>query len=111
LLTSLVILAACLPVFEVQISLEAGPTEPVLGKVAYIMGGDLWVYDLDNDQDQRLTFEGYISHPQWSPDGSKIAYRKQKQLWIVDLASQGHELVREFRVEWFTWSASSDQLI
>jgi hypothetical protein len=111
LLAGLVILAACQPVFEVQISLETEAAEPVLGKVAYIMGGDLWVYDLDNAQAQRLTFEGYASHPRWSPDGSQIAYRKQNQLWVVNLASQQHDLVREFWVDWFTWSASSDQML
>jgi serine/threonine-protein kinase len=35
---------------------------------------DLWVHDLERDTTSRLTFEGSVSEPVWSPDGGHIAY-------------------------------------
>jgi len=35
---------------------------------------DLWVHDLERDTTSRLTFEGSVSEPIWTPDGKHIAY-------------------------------------
>jgi hypothetical protein len=110
-LVSLVFLAACQPVLDFQIALETDESEPVLGKVAYITGGDVWIYDLDTTQTVRLTQDGYNSHPQWAADGSRIAFRKKDQLWVLELTSEQAFPVSELSVEWFTWSSSSSRLI
>jgi dipeptidyl aminopeptidase/acylaminoacyl peptidase len=104
-------LVACRPVLDVQIALEIDESEPSLGKVAYIMGGDVWIYDLDTTQTVRLTQDGYNSHPQWSFDGSKIAYRKKEQLWVMELAAKQAFPVSELPVEWFSWLPSPSRLI
>lgn len=104
-------LAACQPVFDIHIALETDELEPTLGKVAYITGGDVWVYDLDTTQTVRLTQDGRNSHPQWALDGSHIAYRKKDQLWVMDLTTKQTFPVSELSVEWSTWSSSSSRLI
>jgi len=110
-LTCLALLAACQPVLDIQIALETDESEAILGKVAYVMGGDVWIYDLDAKQTVRLTQDGYNSHPQWAFDGSKIAYRKKDQLWVMDLTAHQVFPVSELPVEWFTWSSSGSRLI
>jgi len=104
-------LVACRPVLDIQIALETDESEPILGKMAYITGGDVWIYDLDSTQTVRLTQDGYNSHPQWAVDGSKIAYRKKDQLWVMNLTTKQTFPVSELPVEWFTWSSSSSRLI
>lgn len=109
-LICLAALAACKPVLELQIALETDESKPILGKVAYVMGSDLWIYDLDTSQTVRLTLDGYNSHPQWAIDSSKIAFRKRDQLWVMDLTANQDFLVSELPIEWFTWSSSSSRL-
>ncbi|MFH1906413.1 MAG: hypothetical protein ABIL11_03365 [Chloroflexota bacterium] len=110
-ITCLALLAACRPVLDIQITLETDELEPMLGKVAYVVGGDVWIYDLDATQTVRLTQDGYNSNPQWAFDGSKIAYRKKDQLWVMDLTAKQAFPVSELPVEWFAWSSSSSYLI
>lgn len=103
-------LSACTPVFELQINVQDQPLS-VLGKIAYISGGDVWVNDLDNDQTTRLTQDGYNSHPLWSPDGLQIAFLKKNQLWLMDIVSHQVMTVSETPVEWFQWSPSESILV
>lgn len=110
-LVCLASLVACRPVLDFQIALETDEAEPILGKMAYITGGDVWIYDLDSAQTVRLTQDGYNSHPQWAFDGSKIAYRKKDRLWVMDLTTKQAVSVSESPVEWSTWSSSSSRLI
>jgi dipeptidyl aminopeptidase/acylaminoacyl peptidase len=110
-LVSLALLAACQPVLDFQIALETDESEPVLGKVVYITGGDVWIYDLDTTQTVRLTQDGYNSHPQWASDGNRIALRKKDQLWAMELTAKQAFPVSELPVEWFSWSSSSSRLI
>jgi Tol biopolymer transport system component len=106
-LASLALLAACQPVLDIRIVLETNESDPVLGKVAYITGGDVWIYDLDTTLRVRLTQDGYNSHPQWAIDGSRIAFRKKDQLWVMELNAKQAFPISELPVEWFTWFSNS----
>ncbi|HXF69196.1 MAG TPA: hypothetical protein VNK89_05275 [Thermoflexus sp.] len=95
---------------EVRFEQEPSPSAPLLGRVAFIAGGDVWVVDLDADQRTRLTRDGRNSHPSWSADGRWIAYRKGDQLWVVEV-STGKELsVSETPVSAFAWSPVGNRL-
>jgi dipeptidyl aminopeptidase/acylaminoacyl peptidase len=103
------LLSACNPVFELQINVQDQPLS-VLGKIAYISGGDVWVNDLDNDQTTRLTQDGYNSHPLWSADGFQIAFLKKNQLWVINSVSHQAMLISETPVDWFKWSPKGAKL-
>jgi Tol biopolymer transport system component len=52
---------------------------PDAGQVAFSRAGenggaDVWVRDLGNGKENRLTFDGAAFTPQWSPDGARIAF-------------------------------------
>lgn len=110
LLLSLVLLIGCRGVLEVRFEREPPPSAPVLGRVAYIAGGDVWVVDLDTDQQTRLTRDGHNSHPRWSADGHWIAYQKGDQLWVVEVGSGKEYLVSEQPVSEFAWSPVENRL-
>jgi len=103
------LLSACNPVFELEINVQDQPIS-VLGKIAYISGGDVWVNDLDNDQTTRLTQDGYNSHPFWSADGFQIAFLKKNQLWVINSVSHQAMLISETPVDWFAWSPKGTKL-
>lgn len=105
-----ILLSACQGVLEFNIAPETRTPESSLGKVAYISGGDLWIIDLDTKNTLRLTTDGYNSHPQWSFDGSQIAFLKENQLWVMNPSSQQDILVSEAPVDWFKWSPTSSIL-
>lgn len=39
---------------------------------------DIWVYDIPRGTLTRLTFEGSNQHPQWTPDGRRVAFRSNR---------------------------------
>ncbi len=59
------------------------------GRVAFIRGGDLWVKELPDGPEQRLTQDGRNDLPLWSPSGEWLAFRKQlagtslRQAWVI----------------------------
>ncbi len=110
LLLSLVLLVGCRGVLEVRFEQEPPPSAPVLGRVAYIAGGDVWVVDLDAEQRTRLTRDGRNSRPRWSADGHWIAYQKGDQLWVAEVGSRREYLVSEQPVSKFAWSPVENRL-
>lgn len=104
-----VALGACAPVFELHVNVERQPL-PVLGKIAYIQGSDVWVKDLDKEQTTRLTSDGYNTYPKWSADGNWIAYTKQIQLYVLSLDTKHETLLSLASVDWFDWSPSGNTL-
>ena len=66
--------------------LEA-PTNPRLSpdgrRLALIVNGDLWVYDLEGRPPIRLTSDDFSATPVWTPDGSRIVYEVDEGLaWV-----------------------------
>jgi Tol biopolymer transport system component len=103
-------LTACRGVLEVQIEREPAAPAPVLGQVATIAGGDVWIVDLDSAQRTRLTRDGRNSHPLWSADGQWLAYLKQDELWVNGIATGEEQQVTEFPVYAFAWSPQENHL-
>jgi serine/threonine-protein kinase len=46
---------------------------------------DIWVYDLHNQTERRLTFEGGDRAPVWSPDGTRIAFSSNRHSPVINL--------------------------
>jgi serine/threonine-protein kinase len=44
-------------------------------KLAFLNGGDIYIYDIDRDTSSRLTFAGENGVPVWAPDGKHIAFQ------------------------------------
>jgi serine/threonine protein kinase len=52
-------------------------------QVALAITGDdgllnIWIYDLEKDSFNRITFEGLNSGPEWSPDGKWVSFRSDR---------------------------------
>jgi Tol biopolymer transport system component len=50
---------------------------------------DIWLYDLDRETPQRLTFADNNQFPVWSPDGLRVAYVKRVEKKVVVKAADG----------------------
>ena len=49
-----------------------------LGRLAYVIDGDLWTQPVPNGTAARLTRDGLSFQPQWSPSGDWILYRHRE---------------------------------
>ena len=58
-------------------------------RLAYAMGGSLWVQRIGGDEARELTHaDGYDHQPDWAPDGKSIVFVRYRddalELWSVD---------------------------
>ena len=61
-------------------------------------GGDIWVYDLDQETFSRLTFAGSENmHPFWRPDGSEVGFSSVRD-GLMSLYSRPVDLSGEARL-------------
>jgi Tol biopolymer transport system component len=61
--------------------LNRNPTEGLQGRIVWPKDGDLWVYDLPSNQQQKITNlarGAVITGASWSPDGQRVVYA---QFW------------------------------
>ncbi|MCL5997125.1 MAG: hypothetical protein M1546_13870 [Chloroflexi bacterium] len=79
---------------------------PILGKVAYVQGGDIWVKPLPDGQPQRLTTDGRNDTPRWSPSGNWLLFRKDEQTWLM--RNDGTD-ARRISLGTATWSPTTDR--
>lgn len=54
-------------------------TPSVLGRIAYVQGGDIWTRTLPDEKPLRLTTDGRNREPRWSPTGNWLAFRRERQ--------------------------------
>ena len=83
---------------------------PVLGKLAYVQGGDIWVKDLPDGEPQRLTGDGSNGEPRWSPSGNWLAFRKGDDVWIIHADGTNARRVPAAPIWDCTWSPVADRL-
>jgi len=83
---------------------------PVLGKLAYVQGGDIWVKELPDGEPQRLTGDGANSEPHWSPSGNWLTFRKGDDVWIVHADGTNARRVPAALIRDCTWSPVVDRL-
>jgi len=58
----------------------------ITGQIAFVSAGDIWCYRFDNQAPVRITTDGNggFQNLQISPDGSYLAYNKDKNIYIYD---------------------------
>jgi Tol biopolymer transport system component len=65
-------------------------------------GGSLWVTDTTGGTPRRLATGGHIEWPRWSPDGTRIAYVQDANIYVVDITTERTTKVARGGVaEWF----------
>ena len=47
-------------------------------KICFVRSGNIWVMDIDGDNQEQLTSSGLDSYPSWSPDGMKIVFQSMR---------------------------------
>jgi serine/threonine-protein kinase len=69
---------------------EGGPRHPVIApdgrSVAYVLGGHLWLQELDELQPRKLAEADDADMPFWSPDGTFVGYLAGGKLWKVSVS-------------------------
>lgn len=84
---------------------------PVLGRLAYVQNGDLWLRALPDGEPQRLTTSGNVDSPRWSPSGRWLAYRQDDILWVLDTeAPEAATSLQTTASGGFAWAPGADKL-
>jgi len=55
----------------------------VAGGIVFVRGGNIWAIGSNGYFPEELTSEGHASDPRWSPDGLRIAYLFEGNLWVM----------------------------
>jgi serine/threonine-protein kinase len=62
------------------------------GQLAFMSGGDIYIYESERGTKTRLTFTGNANYPIWSPDGKHIAFRRDIEVWWIRSDGAGNPL-------------------
>ena len=77
----------------------------VPGKLVYARGGNLWM--LEEGVTRQLTTGGKDMQPQWSPDGSTLAYVKREQdyseIMLMEVAGANYKQLTNNRITKSVW--------
>ncbi|MEM8532251.1 MAG: hypothetical protein AAGF95_15505 [Chloroflexota bacterium] len=83
----------------------------VSGCIAYVQNGDVWIHRSTDEQPVRLTQEGNLHTPRWSPSGSWLAYHQnQGSLRITNADGVTHTFTDASPYHLFAWSPTADQI-
>jgi hypothetical protein len=64
---------------------EGPPVPGARGKLAYVRDGDLYVYDLKEGAERRMTRTGGVKTPHWSGGGGWLSFEREGKLWAITL--------------------------
>ncbi len=91
------------PTAPVTVTVQPAPTSR-LGKLAFIRGGDVWVKELPEGEEHRLTQDGRNDLPRWSASGSWLSFVKDQgdgssQLWTIRVSGRDGQSVGIIRTD------------
>ena len=103
----------------------APPTvrQPVIGYSRCYLGArfecsEVGAIDIDGDNHRLVPTAGWLPeridmHPVWSPDGSRIAYSVEGEIWVVDANGTGHRRLTTtgFAAPTFDWSPDGSRIV
>jgi Tol biopolymer transport system component len=78
-----------------------------LGKVAYVLDGDIYTVDLPSSLPQRLTTDGTNASPRWSPSGDWLIFRRLNSYWVMRADGSDARVLQE---GYAVWAARDDRL-
>lgn len=103
---------------------ESGNTVPVLpvpgnylspalsadgNRLAFTLGGDIWVYDLKRPAMVRLTFGGGFGNPVWTADSQRLVFRAAGGIFWIDVTAAGRpEPLIQSKNSQLPWSFTPD---
>jgi serine/threonine-protein kinase len=62
---------------------------PDARRMAIIVAGDIWVHDLDGRPPIKLTNEGGVHNPLWTPDGKRLVFERGTYSALQSIATDG----------------------
>ncbi len=88
-------------------------------QVAVVVGdGDVWIWDSTRDTMSRLTFDGQVNAPVWTPDGKSIVYttnrsgRPTLKVTSADGSGEPQDLIESTQQLWASsWSPDGRTLV
>lgn len=98
----IIILILFLPVLSHHVQAEG------MGKISFIRGGDIWIYD--GQSEEKLTTTGNVINPKWSFDGGWLAYLDAGNLTIYHLKTKRQIQIFNGEVSKFEWSPTENFL-
>jgi Tol biopolymer transport system component len=78
-------------------------------RLAFTLGGDIWVYDLKHPAMVRLTFGGGFSNPLWTADSQRLVFRAAGGIFWIDAAGTSRpEPLIQSKNSQLPWSFTPD---
>ena len=93
---------------------QLSPDGTRLAVVVFGPPNDIWIYDLQTETRERLTFEGSHDRPVWSPDGSQLAFTKYENdsvftyVTAVDAGTEPRRLFPQLQGRPTSWSGGGN---
>lgn len=78
-------------------------------RLAFTLGGDIWMYDLKHPAMVRLTFGGGFGNPVWTADSQRLVFRGAGGIFWIDVAGTGRpEPLIQSKNSQLPWSFTPD---
>ena len=103
------------PAHYLGFALSADGHQLMFSRLSKTGGSDLWLLDVARNRETQMTFDGTALTPEWSPDGSRIAFSgygpgPPPKLFVRNMTGPTPSLVAGSRVPNFASSWSADGL-
>ncbi len=85
--------------------------DAVMGRLAYVRQGQVWVQPFGSEEAVRLTEQGDFTRPRWSTSGRWLAFREgARRLWVAAEDGSGYLLEDASGIIDYDWSPASEHL-
>jgi Tol biopolymer transport system component len=82
-------------------------------EICFIRGGNIWIMDMDGSNQRQITFLGNTYSPSWSPDGKRILFERNSEIYIINSDRTGLKKLIDSTLginQFPTWSADGEKI-